>query len=116
VKLFYFHRKFCCHERERTENLVKETLETHFSEELKNGRLTWQVVDLSVKENQHYLIDYYFMYNTAMIVEKFGNDVRLKSLKKIYGSGEDREGAMEFIRFGIEQFSKSGGDYQIAVS
>ena len=105
IKVFYFHRRFRCPECIKVENAVHKALETHFPGELKEGRVVWQVVDVSAQENQHYLTDYNFMYNTVMVVEeRSGKDVRFKNLEKIYEIFEDEEATGKFIRGEVREY------------
>lgn len=107
VKVFYFHRRFRCPECVKTEYLVQKALTKYFSTELKKGEITWQIVDVSVNKNRHYLTDYGFMYNTVMVVDtRSGEDVRYKNLEGIYDIMEDEEASVEFIRKEVKDYLK----------
>jgi hypothetical protein len=108
VKVYNFHRRFRCPECVKTEYIVHKALKRYFSYELESGEITWQVIDVSIKRNQHYLADYGFIYNTVIVVdERSGKDVRFKNLEKIYDIMEDEEASVEFVRREVEEYLSS---------
>ncbi|MBN2253386.1 MAG: hypothetical protein JW701_06780, partial [Kosmotogaceae bacterium] len=56
--LYYFHGTIRCKACLDMEAYAKEALETHFNSQYKAGTLRWEVVNIDLPENYHYLEDY----------------------------------------------------------
>lgn len=107
IKLMYFHRRFRCPACEVIQNGIDEALRDHFAEQVKNGAVTWRVINLDDKGNEHYPETYDFFYNTLIVAEeRNGKDIRYKNLQKVYEFESDIPALKEYVRKEVEEYLK----------
>ncbi|UCG38955.1 MAG: hypothetical protein JSV00_01605 [bacterium] len=107
VVIYQFHRRFRCQECVNLENTIRETLQTHFPEDLKSGRVVFTVLDLDKEGNEHYEKDYDFFYNTVIMVDVRGNrEVRFKNLEQVWKLWDQKGALMEFVRSELDAYLK----------
>jgi len=105
VIVYQFHRRFRCTSCYDLEALIQNTLDTHYPEDLKSGKLIFRVIDLDAEGNEHFPTDYDFFYNTVIVVDvKGGKDSRFKNLVKLWEIYEDKESASDFLRTEVEEY------------
>jgi hypothetical protein len=105
VVVYQFHRRFRCEACHILEAAINETLLAHFPEEIKTGRLKFNVVDLDAEGNGHFEKDYDFFYNTVIIVEiEKGKATRFKNLEEVWPLVDEKNDIMEFIRFHLAEY------------
>jgi len=105
VIVYQFHRRFRCEACHTLEAAIRETLKAHFPEEIKEGRLVFEVVDLDAEGNGHYAQDYDFFYNTVIVVDvEKGRETRFKNLEEVWSLVDKRDETMEFIRSHIAEY------------
>jgi len=105
VIVYQFHRRFRCTSCHELEELIQDTLDTHYPEDLKSGKLTFRVVDLDAEGNEHFPKDYDFFYNTVIVVDvKGGKESRFKNLNKLWEIYADKVAASDFLRSEIEEY------------
>ncbi|MDF1536037.1 MAG: nitrophenyl compound nitroreductase subunit ArsF family protein [bacterium] len=105
VVVYQFHRRFRCEECYKLEAAIGETLNTHFPEQLADGKLVFNVVDLDAEGNGHYTQEYDFFYNTVIVVDvRGGRDVRFKNIEKVWQLAGERDLLMEFVRSEVEEY------------
>ena len=105
VIVYQFHRRFRCEACYTLETALRETFETHFPEEIKAGRLVFEVVDLDADGNDHYAQDYDFFYNTVIVVDvEMGSETRFKNLEEVWSMVDSEDELMEFMRKQITEY------------
>jgi len=103
----YFHTTFRCSTCEKIEELSALAVNINFEEELKTGKVVWQVINVDEPENKHYNEDYQ-MYTKHLIVSemKDGKEMRWKDLKKIWTLVRDEEKFEAYVKDEISNWLK----------
>ena len=105
VIVYQFHRRFRCDACYKLEITINETLQTHFPEELKTGKLVFRVHDLDEEGSILYEEKYDFFYNTVIVVDmEDGKETRFKNLEEVWSLVDDKDKATEFIRSHIADY------------
>ena len=81
----YFHTTFRCPTCHKIEELSAKAVKTHFEDELKSGKVVWQVINVDEPGNKHFVTDY-SLYSKHLIVSemKDSKEVRWKDLKDVW--------------------------------
>jgi len=84
--VYYFHGYQRCRTCRRIEELAHLALKEGFPDDLKTGRLQWQVVNIEADGNEHFVNDY-SLFSRSLVVQKVedGKKTDWNNLKK-YGN------------------------------
>lgn len=98
VRVYYFHATIRCQACLTIEQYSTETMHSIFSNELRSGKIRWQVINFEDSLNEHY-IDTYKLENQALIVAKIrnGKEVVWKLLDKIWELLGDKKKFEEYV-------------------
>jgi len=81
----YFHGTVRCVTCRKIESLSHDVVASDFAEPLKTGQLEWQVVNVELPENQHFIRDYQLVSKSLVLVKyEDGKQVGYKNLQKIW--------------------------------
>jgi hypothetical protein len=81
----YFHNTTRCVTCRTIEQRARETIESAFAAEVASGRLVWRVLNMELKENEHYPIDYSLTSPSLVLTEVDGDhEVRFKVLNETW--------------------------------
>ena len=105
IVAYYFHKN----ERPSTcaniEAYVREAVETSFSEQLKNGRLEWRVVNYEEAGNEHFAADYKLAAPCVVLVRIRGDtSVEWRSLPEVWKLAEDRPALARLVQQNVQEF------------
>ena len=107
VVIYQFHRRFRCEACYSLENAINETLKTHFPEQVADGKLAYEIIDLDAEGNKRYEKRYDFFYNTVIIAGMSGDeDLKFKNIEEVWQLTEDKGKLIEFIRVELEEYLK----------
>jgi hypothetical protein len=82
---YYFHGTVRCVTCRKIESLSHDVVASDFAEPLKAGQLGWQVVNVELPENQHFIRDYQLVTKSLVLVKyEDGKQVGYKNLQKIW--------------------------------
>jgi hypothetical protein len=82
---YYFHGTVRCVTCRKIESLSHDVVASDFAEPLKTGQLEWQVVNVDLPENQHFIRDYQLVTKSLVLVKyEDGKQVGYKNLQKIW--------------------------------
>jgi hypothetical protein len=82
---YYFHGTVRCVTCRKIESLSHDVVVSDFAEPLKTGLLEWQVVNVDLPENQHFIRDYQLVAKSLVLVKyEDGKQVGYKNLQKIW--------------------------------
>ncbi|MHC4911399.1 MAG: nitrophenyl compound nitroreductase subunit ArsF family protein [Planctomycetota bacterium] len=85
VVVYYFHGTARCMTCRKFEQYTLEALQDAFAEQLSDGRLQWQMVNVEQPGNEHYVKDYQLYTKSIVIVKtKDGKKAGSKNLKEIW--------------------------------
>ena len=105
VIIYQFHRRFRCDACYKLEEAINEALQTHFLEEVKEGKVIYKVIDLDAKGSEDYGEKYDFFYNTVIVVDiQKGKETRFKNLEEVWGMVDQKDAAIEFIRSEVADY------------
>ncbi len=87
------------------ENHTKEAVSTHFADEVKSGKVSFLMINVDEKGNQHYIEDYN-LYTKSVILSKQmdGKEVNWKNLDKIWQLWNNKAGFIAYIRNELTSF------------
>ena len=105
VTLYYFHGTIRCQTCLDMESNAKKVLETYFSSRVEDGTLRWQVVNIDLPENYHYVDEYIIMYNT-LVIQSYKNDEagEWKELWEAWDLSEKGERYIQYVRDEVASF------------
>ena len=108
VMAYYFHGNFRCYNCFTIEQYSKEAIEKYFPEQLKNGRLSFSVINTDMPENEHFIKDYQ-LYTRSLIIAEFknGKQVRWTNLAKVWDYIKDRDAFYNYVKTEVEKYLKS---------
>jgi hypothetical protein len=99
VVAYYFHGARRCDTCRTIEAYAAETLKSCFAEQMDDEKLTWSVINLSEADNEHFVQDFELSTRTIVLVEMQGGEqVRWKSLSRVWELVGDKEAFGEYIR------------------
>lgn len=85
VNVYYLHRSARCPSCEKIEKLTEQTVKEKFANDLKNGTMEWQSLNLDDAKNAHFENDYNLQWQSVVLSEvKGGKEMRWKNLEKVW--------------------------------
>ncbi|WP_137227112.1 nitrophenyl compound nitroreductase subunit ArsF family protein [Shewanella sp. MEBiC00475] len=67
INVYYFHGNQRCTTCLRMEKFTKDTLTEHFQQQVANGELQLNLVNVDLNQNQHYIDDYELIFRTVVV-------------------------------------------------
>ena len=105
IKAYYFHGNFRCNNCRTIEQYSREAIETYFDEQLQQGKLTFQTVNIDKPENRHFIQDYQLVTRSLVIAEyKNGMQVKWKNLEKVWQHLSNEDAFLNYVKTEIEQY------------
>ncbi len=97
VIAYYFHTTYRCASCRAIEAYSHEAIENAFADQIKDGRLVWEVVNVDAKGNEHFTKDYkLFTKSLVLVNEVRGRPPQWKNLARIWELLHDKP---EFLRY-----------------
>jgi len=107
VTAYYFHGTFRCPTCHKLEQYAKEAIESNFKDALSSGMLTFKVVNVEDKGNEHYMADYQLYTKSVVLsLSKNGKEVRSKNLDKIWEYVGNKDRYEKYVRDEVAAFLK----------
>jgi hypothetical protein len=107
VAVYYFHGNFRCYNCMTIEQYSREAIEKYFPEQLKNGRLSFSVINIDMLENEHFIKDYQLYTRSLIVAElKNGKQVRWTNLAKVWDYIKDRDAFYNYVKTEVEKALK----------
>jgi hypothetical protein len=105
--VYYFHTTGRCPTCVKMEKYTNEAMKAYFPNELKSGKIEFQVVNVETPENDHFIKDYGLYTKSVVISEvKNGKEQRWKNLDKIWTKVRDKNEFENYIRQETLDFMK----------
>ena len=103
--VYYFWSNPRCISCKKIENYTKDTLNTTFSKELKNGSIEFKVVDYSKDKSFQ---KKYGLYTKSVVLSKIENnkEIKCKNLDKIWTKLNNEADFKKYIETEIKNFNK----------
>lgn len=85
VTVYYFYTSARCANCRNMEKWARESLDESFSKELKDGSLEFRTVNLDLKGNEHFAMEYQLFTKSIIVsVVKSGKEAKYKNLTRIW--------------------------------
>jgi len=105
VKVYYLHGNTRCPTCRTIEAYAEEAVESGFADELKNGKITWQVVNYESPGNEHFATDYEVVApNVVLVMFKDGKQVKWKGLPEVWEHVGDKAAYFAFVQTSLREF------------
>ena len=103
--VFYFHGNFRCANCKKIEQYSREAIEKYFTEQLKTKALIFNVINIDLSENKHFVEDYK-LYTRSLIIAEFkdGKQVKWKNLTKVWDYLNSKDKFYEYVRSEIQKY------------
>ena len=103
--VYYFYTTQRCPSCLKIEKFTKETMETEFSSELKDGTIVFKMVNTDKTENEHFIEDFELYTKSVVLVQPEGDKViRWKNLPRIWQLLNDPPGFSKYIATELAAF------------
>lgn len=106
--VYYMTSNVRCASCHKIENWTKEAVNKYFADEIKNGKMKFEMINIEEPEHEHY-IDHYELFTKSVIVSKKidGKEVSWVNLARVWNLLKDQDEFMNYIRDEVKAF-KSG--------
>ena len=107
VTAYYFHGTFRCPTCHKLEEYAKEAIETNFQSELASGKLSFKIVNVENKGNEHFAKDYQ-LYTKSVVLSltRDGKEIRYKNLDKVWEYVRNKNRYESYVRGEVAAFLK----------
>ncbi|MFH0984919.1 MAG: nitrophenyl compound nitroreductase subunit ArsF family protein [Candidatus Omnitrophota bacterium] len=107
VTAYYFHGTFRCPTCHKLEAYAKEAIENNFRNELASGKLSFKIVNIENKGNEHFVKDYQ-LYTKSVVLSltRDGKEIRSKNLDKIWEYVRNKDRYENYVRDEVAAFLK----------
>ena len=104
ITAYYFHGNFRCYNCFTIEQFSREAIEKYFPEQLKSGKLVFEVINTDEPENEHFIKDYQ-LYTKSLVVAEFndGKQLRWTNLTKVWDYIKDRDAFYNYVKAEIQK-------------
>ena len=114
VTVYYLHGNVRCPTCRTIEACAQEAVQNGFADELKTGKINWQVVNYESPGNEHYATDYQVVApNVVLAMFKDGKQVKWKGLPEVWEHVGDKPALVAFVQTSLSEFL---GQPQVASS
>ncbi|MDZ7620088.1 MAG: nitrophenyl compound nitroreductase subunit ArsF family protein [Patescibacteria group bacterium] len=111
VRVYYLHGSFRCPTCRTIEAYAKEAVESGFAEELRDGRVAWQVINYEEPGNERFAIDYEVVAPTVVLAKfEGGRQVDWKGLHEVWEHVGDKDAFLNFVQSNLRQFAGTAAD------
>jgi hypothetical protein len=102
---FYFHGNFRCANCKKIEQYSREAIEKYFTEQLKTKELIFNIINIDLSENKHFIEDYQ-LYTKSLVIAEFkdGKQVKWKNLTKVWDYLNSKDKFYEYVRSEIKKY------------
>ena len=109
VIAYYFHGTRRCPTCRKLEAYSQEAIASGFSDDLKDGRLVWRVVNVDMPENEHFVREYSLTTKSVVLVAvNGGREGRWKNLSRIWDLVGDKAAFITYVQGEVKSFQKGG--------
>jgi hypothetical protein len=105
VIVYYFHSNTRCPTCRTIEEYAQESVESGFAEDLKTGKVQWQVVNYQTPGNEHYALDYNLVSaNVVLSKMKDGKQIDFRVLPEVWGHTGDKAAFFNYVKSSLMEF------------
>ena len=105
VIVYYFYGTARCRSCLRIEALTNQAIQDNFADDIKAGRLQWQIVNIDEPGNEHFVKDY-GLYTKSVVVVNMRGDKLLgwKNLEQIWHLLGDKDAFLRYVTAEIKSY------------
>ena len=105
VVAFYFHGNTRCATCKKIEAYADEAVASGFADELESGAVNWQVVNVDVDANRHFIEDFQLVTRSVVLAEyRDGKVVRWQNLDKVWQLVRDEKRFVDYVQSELSGF------------
>ncbi len=105
VMVYYLHGNIRCPTCRTIEALTEESLQTGFADDLRSGKLRWQVINYETPGNEHYAFEYEVVAPSVVLAMfKDGKRVKWKSLPDVWDHVGNKMAFIAFVQTSLREF------------
>lgn len=99
IVAYYFHGNFRCTSCKKIEAYSKESIDSVFSNELKNSTLSFKVINVEEPENRHFVQDY-GLYTKSLVIASYSGDkqIKYKNLEHVWDYLNSKEEFENYVK------------------
>lgn len=107
VKVYYFHTEFRCATCLKIESLISDAMKEKFKSQIAEGKVVFEIVNFSEKNNQHFEKDY-DLYNQTLVVSqvKNGKETKWKAAEKIWQLHGNKSKFISYVDKEVKDYLK----------
>jgi len=96
---YYFHGDVRCVTCRKLESLSHDVVTSEFAPQLKTGQLEWQVLNIDLPENAHFIKDYQLVTKSLVVVRyENGRQVEYKNLTDIWRLVNNEQAFRSYVK------------------
>lgn len=105
ISVYYFHTTYRCVTCTNMEKYTDEAIKTNFGQELAQGKLTFNSINVEEDKNKHF-VDDYKLFSKHVILSRLekGKEVRWKNLDQVWVLVRSPEKFKEYIANETREF------------
>ncbi len=105
VVAYYFHATVRCVTCRTIESYSREAIEQAFAKEIKEGKLEWKPVNITLPENKHFVHDYQ-LYTRSLVIVKIrgGKQVDWRNLAQVWDLVGDKGQFLKYVQSNIRAY------------
>lgn len=105
IDAFYFHGTARCYTCNTMEKYIRETLDSHFASQVKNGKINFQSINVESDPNNHYIQDYK-LYTKSFILslKSEAKEKEWLNCDKIWKLARDEASFKQYIKTEVEKY------------
>ncbi|MGO8749448.1 MAG: nitrophenyl compound nitroreductase subunit ArsF family protein [Thermoguttaceae bacterium] len=105
VKVYYLHGNTRCPTCRTIEADAEQAILDAFTDDLKSGKIQWQVINYESPGNEHYATDYEVVApNVVLAMFKDGKQVKWKGLPEVWEHVGDKAKYFAFVQNSLREF------------
>jgi hypothetical protein len=105
VQVYYLHGNFRCPTCRTIEAYAKEAVESGFGDELKSGKLRWQVVNYESPGNEHFAKEYQIVAPSVVLAKlENGKQIDWKALPEVWDLYRNKTEFISLVQTNLREF------------
>jgi ABC-type glycerol-3-phosphate transport system substrate-binding protein len=105
VRVYYFRTTTRCTSCRKIEAFTDEAIKGAFAQEIQDGKMIWQVVNVEEPGNRRYIQDYKLAAKSVVVVDLVnGGQVRWKNLARIWELLNDETQFVQYVQREVREY------------
>jgi len=101
----YFYTTQRCYTCKRMEKFIRESLDEGFGEKIRQGKINFQIINVDLPENKHYVQDYkLYTKSFVLSLKKSGKEEKWLNCDKIWKLAGDEQGFKKYIKSEVQKY------------